>query len=184
MTLGHPQIYERYRIDSGNSIPKFGITEYSVITDGGDGFAFLENGNHLMTCEGVSHENVGINLPSSDYQPAKWIRADSGDILFEAPQGTIYLNAKNIVLVSSGADPDGNIFLSSCNDIYLKSTDNVTITGTNVTVSASKSATLVGKAFTNIGANFVSLADTTDVIGAITSLDSRILDLLKILESV
>lgn len=181
MTIGHPQIYENYRIDSGSVIPKFGTTEYSVITDGGDGFAYLTNGNHLATCEGTSHENVGINLDNTGdtFIPAKWIRAENGDIFLEAPQGTIYLKAKNIVLDAQSADPNGNIFFNASNDIYMKSSDNVTITGTNVTVVATKTATMVGQAFTNMGANFTSVVDTTDIIGAITSLDSRLLDILK-----
>lgn len=189
MTIGHPQVYEKYRVDSGNKLPKFGEVEYSLMTETGNGFAYLKSGNHLMACDGTSHESVGCNLESNSgkndpYQPAKWIRADSGDIVFEAPQGTIYLNAKNIVLVSNGADPDGNIFLSSCNDVYIKSTDNVTITGTNVTVSASKTATFVGKHTTNIAANFLGLVEVTDIASSITSLDGRFTDLLKLLESI
>lgn len=180
MTIGHPQIYEKYRIDSGSTIPKFGTTEYSVITDGGDGFAYLTNGNHLATCEGTSHENVGMSVDGSGdtFIPAKWIRAENGDILLDAPQGTIYLRAKNIFFDAQSADPDGNIFFNASNDIYIKSTDNVTITGTNVTVTATKTATLVGQAFTNIGANFTSVVDTTDIIGAITSLDERLIEVL------
>lgn len=189
MTIGHPKIEERYRIDSGGKLPKFGTVDYSMITQNGDGYAYLPSGNHLMACKGTSHECVGTDLKgggakNSAYQPAKWIKADSGDIVFEAPQGTIYLNAKNIVLVSNAADPDGNIFLSSCNDIYIKSTDSVTVTGTNVTVNGSKTATLVGKSTTNIAANFIAIADTTDVVSSITSLDSRVLDLLKLLETI
>jgi hypothetical protein len=181
---GHPQIYDRYRVDSGNRIPKFGTPDYSVITQGGDGFAFIEDGKHIMTCDGTSHENVGCNLPSqtssnNPFQPAKWIRAESGDIVLEASIGTIYLKARNIVLVSSGAEPDGNIFLKSNNEIYIKSSDNVTITGTNVTVSASKTATLVGKSFTSIAANFTSAASTTDTLNITSVLDGRITDLVK-----
>lgn len=189
MTIGHPQVYEKYRIDSGNKIPKHGSTEYSLITETGNGFAFMDNGNHLLACDGTSHETVGHDIESSTsknrpYQPTKWIKAESGDILFEAPQGTIYLKAKNILIESTGADPDGNIFLTSCNDVYIKSTDSVTITGTNVTVSASKTASLIGKSFTNIASNFVSLADTTEITKSITSLDSAIEGLLKFMEMV
>lgn len=181
---GHPQIYDRYRLDSGNRIPKHGTPDYSIITERGDGFAFLEDGKHVMTCDGTSHENVGCDLPSqtssnNPFQPAKWIRAESGDILLDAPLGTIYLNAKNVVLVASSSEPDGNIFLKANNEIYIKSSDNVTITGTNVTVSATKTATLVGKSFTTIASNFTSAVSTTDTFNIISVLDGRIGNLIK-----
>jgi hypothetical protein len=176
---GHPQIYDRYRIDSGNRIPEFGTPDYSIITKNGDGFAFTDDGKHIMTCDGTSHENVGCNLPSqtssnNPFQPAKWIRAESGDIVLEATLGTIYLTAKNIVLVASGSEPNGNIFLKSSNEIYIKSSDSVTIAATNVTVSASKTATLVGKSFTNIAANFSAIASTTDTFTLSSFLDTKI----------
>jgi hypothetical protein len=189
MTIGHPQVNDRYRVDSGNKIPKFGTPDYAMITQNGDGFAFLEDGKHLMTCDGTSHESVGCDLASQTstnkpYQPAKWIRAESGDILFEAPNGTIYLTAKNIVVTSSGSEPDGNIFLKANNEIYIKSSDTVTITGTDVTISASKTATLVGKAFTNIAANFTLLASFSDTFTAITSLDDRVNSVLKLIGTI
>jgi len=187
MTIGHPQIYEKYRVDSGNTLPKLGEVEYSLLTESGNGFAYLKNGKHVMACDATSHESVGFDVEvgkNGPYLPTKWIRANNGDILFDAPNGTIYLNAKNIVLNSNGADPDGNIFLSCCNDVYIKSTDNVTITGTNVTVSASKTATLVGQHTTNIAANFLGLVEVTDIASSITSLEGRFTDLLKLLESI
>lgn len=183
MTLGHPQIYERYRVDSGSRIPKHGVTDYSVITEAGSGFSFMEQGNHLVTADGTSHECFGHNLAggSEVFQPAKWIKAENGDIFFDAPQGTIYLKAKNIVMQASAADPEGNIFMSAPNDIYIKSADTVTIDATNINVVGKKTLNLIGQSFTNIASNFVSMADTTDVLSAVTSLDSRTTDLLKLM---
>lgn len=183
MTLGHPQIHERYRVDSGNRLPKHGVTDYSVITDSGSGFSFMEQGNHLMTADGTSHESFGHNLQggSEVFQPAKWIKAESGDIFFEAPQGTIYLKAKNIVMQASAADPDGNIFMVAPNDIYIKSSDTVTVDATNINVVGKKTLNLIGQSFTNIASNFVSMADTTDILSSITSLDARISDVLKLM---
>lgn len=186
MTLGHPQIYERYRIDSGSTIPKHGVVDYSVITESGSGFSFMKEGNHLMTGDGSSHESFGHNLQggSKVFQPAKWIKAESGDIFFDAPQGTIYLKAKNIIMQASGADPDGNIFMVAPNDIYIKSSDTVTVDATNINVVAKKTLNLIGQSFTNVASNFVSMADTTDVLSSITSLDERVLDLLKLMAGV
>jgi hypothetical protein len=186
VTRPDPQIYEYYRIDSGTRVPNLGTADYSVTTQLGNGFAFLDNGNHLMAVDGTSHEIVGCELPSGTsknkpYHPSKWILAENGDIVLQAPLGTIYLEAKNIMLSASGGDPGGNIYLKATNEVYIKSSDKITIAATDVLITASKTATLVGKNMTNIAANFTSIASTVDTFTITSVLDGRILDLIKAL---
>jgi|Laugrefabdmm15dn_1035133.scaffolds.fasta_scaffold01012_4 hypothetical protein len=190
MTKPHIEVYERYRIDSGNRMPKLGTVDYAMTTKTGAGYGFCESGKHFLVTENISYESVGNNLPQNSnanqpHQPAKWIHAKNGDIVIQAPNGTIYLEARNIILDAVGSESstqkNGNVFLQASNEVYIKSSDKVTIAATDVLINASKTATIVGKCFLNMTGGMVNSASSVDTFNALSILDTRVMKLITAL---
>ena len=190
MTKPHIEVYERYRIDSGNKMPKLGTVDYAMTTKAGTGFGFCESGKHFLVTENISYESVGNSLPQSSnvkqpHQPAKWIHAKNGDIVIQAPNGTLYLEARNIILDAVGGESstkkNGNVFLQASNEVYIKSSDKITIAATDVLINASKTATIVGKCFLNMSGGMMNGASSVDSFSVLSILDSRVMNLINAL---
>ena len=83
--------------------------DYSVITDMGQGFQYTEEGNKLDACKKTSYEICGEE--TAENEPAKVIKAKSGNIVIEALGGDIILKARNIRIVA--VDGSGEITINS-----------------------------------------------------------------------
>jgi hypothetical protein len=184
------EVHDNYRIDSGNKLPKLGTVDYAVTTKNGDGFGLCDSGKHFLVTDNISYESVGNSLPqdtksNQPHQPAKWIHAKNGDIVLQAPNGTLYLEARNIIIDAVGGEfgerSDGNVFVQATNELYLKSSDKVTISGTDVLLQATKTASVVGKCFLNITGGLVNAAATADTGSILSLLDERINELVSAL---
>tara|TARA_B100001287_G_scaffold263581_1_gene254590 strand:- start:3068 stop:3646 length:579 start_codon:yes stop_codon:yes gene_type:complete len=90
--------------------------DFTIKTSGGNEFVNVNNGNYRETIRGFSGEVVGVGGdPSQSGRIGKAIVAKSGDIVFNAEGGDIYLKAKNIYLsASDGEEGKGNI-MAECN---------------------------------------------------------------------
>ena len=159
MTKPTVQIKSTYRVDGGNTIPIHGKVNHSLICQNGDGEIYAESGRNVKTVSEASIEVVGTELsPNADagqpHIPAKWIRAEKGDVLIEAPNGTLYLSARNIVVAASGPETEnstnGNIDIMASNDINLDSKDTIKMDATNVYMNASLAMDICGKSFLSI----------------------------------
>jgi len=159
MTKPTVQIKSTYRVDGGNTIPVHGKVNHSLICQNGDGEIYAESGRNVKTVSEASIEVVGTELsPNADagqpHIPAKWIRAEKGDVLIEAPNGTLYLSARNIVVAASGPETEnssnGNIDIIASNDINLDSKDTIKMDATNVYMNASLAMDICGKSFLSI----------------------------------
>jgi len=159
MTKPTVQIKSTYRVDGGNTIPVHGKVNHSMICQNGDGEIYAESGRNVKTVSEASIEVVGTELSanadaSQPHIPAKWIRAEKGDVLIEAPNGTLYLSARNIVVAASGPETEnssnGNIDIIASNDINLDSKDTIKMDATNVYMNASLAMDICGKSFLSI----------------------------------
>jgi uncharacterized protein (DUF2345 family) len=130
-----------------------------MICQNGDGEIYAESGRNVKTVSEASIEVVGTELSanadaSQPHIPAKWIRAEKGDVLIEAPNGTLYLSARNIVVAASGPETEnssnGNIDIIASNDINLDSKDTIKMDATNVYMNASLAMDICGKSFLSI----------------------------------
>lgn len=135
--------YPGFRISAGGDSLQNGKVEYEMSTDSAQGFVFYENGNQDFVTNGTSKEVVGHSIKGEPGKtsPAKVIDAVNGDIYFRAKNGTIYLEAANIVI--TGVDgTGGNIHLQASSNIILNG-PTVTTQATNAEINASQSATIV-----------------------------------------
>jgi len=159
MTKPTVQIKSTYRVDGGNTIPVHGKVNHSMICQNGDGEIYAESGRNVKTVSEASIEVVGTELSSNadsnqPHIPAKWIRAEKGDILIEAPNGTLYLSARNIVVAASGPETEnssnGNIDIIASNDVNIDCKDTIKMDSTNIYMNASLAMDICGKSFLSI----------------------------------
>lgn len=141
----------RYFIKTGK-IAIHGDANYELTTqDYGQSFGFYQNtgqnappvekgdgqagsggpgtGKHVLCTPGMSMECLGEGLklkPQGDKVcvPAKWIRAENGDIMLDAHNGDIHLRARNIYLdANGGGNEDGEIVIDATRMVQLKGPD-------------------------------------------------------------
>jgi len=183
MTDNHPkEYYEKkpgYVVKSGtkDQILKQTI-DYSITTDNGQGFMFLQNGNYYEQCKQVSYEISGCdpNKPVPDKQPAKIIRTQTGDIIIEAMSGDVIIRGKNIRIEST--DGNGEVTLNSPKIMNLKSPI-TNIQSTNTTILGSNNITLVAQVIELAGGIQLARGVLTDLfqgfsIGKILSVLTKV----------
>lgn len=125
----------RFRVDSTSEFP------FGLVTDKLTGIMFFDDGSSILNIEGTSQETVGRKLKPSDSNKTnigKIIQAINGDIVLNAKNGTIYLDAKHIRI--NGGDPIGG---------------SVVISGSSVTQINSPSTNIQGDSFC-VATNFTS----------------------------
>jgi hypothetical protein len=175
------QIFDYYRIDSGNKIPVVGEVEYAVTTHSGQGFGFAKSGKHFLTCSDVSHEAVGCEVRKNNdsnqpFTPSKWILAKNGDIKIEAPNGTIHLEARNVRIKATGAETDdtqdGNVDIQASNEIVLDSSDKVKISAVSLRMTSSFEMT-IDSSFMTITACFSGGGSSVDAALGILDIPSQ-----------
>ena len=81
-------------------------------------------GKHVLFTPGSSLEHLGQNIKAKgisdgDYNPAKVIICEHGDIHFEAKDGDIFLKGKNIHIFADGGGEKGNIDIKANKNLNL-----------------------------------------------------------------
>ncbi len=99
--------------------------------------------------------------------------------MIEAPSGTLYLNARNIVINATGSETEnesnGNVDIIATNDVNITTSDTVKVAATNITMSASLAMDLAGKNFFNLAGGFSSGGSTIDLSKGILGSTGKIL---------
>lgn len=114
-----------------------------ITTNGGGGIQFNESGCHGLVAPGGSVEQCSVPNPSQTGQLAKTICAENGDILIQAINGNLKLDAKNIYLTAHDME-GGRIILSSANGIRLEGGSNISATGATLDFSSAGSVIRMG----------------------------------------
>jgi hypothetical protein len=92
--------------------------DLTIITSANNSIIHSKSGNKNERIQGFSAEVVAINGdPSQHGGVAKAIIAKTGDIVLNAENGDVYINARNIFFNASGESGHGNI-MSKCNGFY------------------------------------------------------------------
>ena len=94
-------IKNHYRVEAGQDSP-YGSVSYRVITNGGSGFGFHEDGvnreNLQCAVTGRSTEVLGTDIErkrdaaQDPMVPAKWIKCKHGDVVIDCDDGDIINN--------------------------------------------------------------------------------------------
>lgn len=146
-----------YRIQGGN-VEAGKEVAYSMITDEATGFCYYKTGDYWNINDRSSVERCGMKL--NEKEVAKLIKADNGDIVFEAPGGQITLKAKHIRLVAE--DGSGEITLQA-GKILEADAPTSRVKGTNVDITAVSGAQMIGS-FADVSAGVqASTSSLTDI---------------------
>lgn len=106
------EFYEKkpgFCIKSGTTDAAGKKVDFAIFTDNAQGFEYTKDGVKLDKCNKTSYEICGID--GNEKEPAKIIRAENGNIIFDAPNGEIIIRAKNIRIVAQ--DGSGEVTITS-----------------------------------------------------------------------
>ena len=170
-------IKNHYRVEAGQDSP-YGSVSYRVITNGGSGFGFHEDGvnreNLQCAVTGRSTEVLGTDIErkrdaaQDPVIPAKFIKCVNGDFIIDCDNGDILLKADNIKLLAKGTSDtnDGDIQIKANKNILLDSPD-IRIVGSNLRLTARKDFTISAKVTGGIVAGILNMASSADFAASI-----------------
>ena len=165
-------IKNHYRVEAGQDSP-YGSVSYRVITNGGSGFGFHEDGvnreNLQCAVTGRSTEVLGTDIErkrdaaQDPVIPAKFIKCVNGDFIIDCDNGDILLKADNIKLLAKGTSDtnDGDIQIKANKNILLDSPD-IRIVGSNLRLTARKDFTMSAKVTGGIVAGLLNMSSSAD----------------------
>ena len=165
-------IKNHYRVEAGQDSP-YGSVSYRVITNGGSGFGFHEDGvnreNLQCAVTGRSTEVLGTDIErkrdaaQDPVIPAKFIKCVNGDFIIDCDNGDILLKADNIKLLAKGTSDtnDGDIQIKANKNILLDSPD-IRIVGSNLRLTARKDFTISAKVTGGIVAGLLNMSSSAD----------------------
>ena len=165
-------IKNHYRVEAGQDSP-YGSVSYRVITNGGSGFGFHEDGvnreNLQCAVTGRSTEVLGTDIErkrdaaQDPVIPAKFIKCVNGDFIIDCDNGDILLKADNIKLLAKGTSDtnDGDIQMKANKNILLDSPD-IRIVGSNLRLTARKDFTISAKVTGGIVAGLLNMSSSAD----------------------
>ena len=165
-------IKNHYRVEAGQDSP-YGSVSYRVITNGGSGFGFHEDGvnreNLQCAVTGRSTEVLGTDIErkrdaaQDPVIPAKFIKCVNGDFVIDCDNGDILLKADNIKLLAKGTSDtnDGDIQIKANKNILLDSPD-IRIVGSNLRLTARKDFTISAKVTGGIVAGLLNMSSSAD----------------------
>ena len=165
-------IKNHYRIEAGQNSP-YGNISYRVLTNGGSGFAFCEDGinreNLQCAVSGRSVEALGKAIERNrdaaqdEIVPAKLIKCHNGDYVIDCDNGDIILKADNIKLVAKGTSDtnDGDVQVFANKNVLIDSPD-IRIVGSNLRFTARKDFSISGKVSGGIVAGVLNMAASAD----------------------
>ena len=170
-------VKNHYRVEAGQDSP-YGSISYRVLTNGGSGFAFCEDGtnreNLQMAVSGRSVECLGQSIErerdaaQDACVPAKFIKCVNGDYVLDCDNGDIILKADNIKLVAKGTSDtnDGDIHMQANKTVFMDAPD-IRIVGSNLRLTARKDFTISGKVTGGIVAGILNMASSADFAASI-----------------
>ena len=170
-------VKNHYRVEAGQDSP-YGSVSYRVITNGGSGFGFHEDGvnreNLQCAVTGRSTEVLGTDIErkrdaaQDPVIPAKFIKCVNGDFIIDCDNGDILLKADNIKLLAKGTSDtnDGDIQIKANKNILLDSPD-IRIVGSNLRLTARKDFTISAKVTGGIVAGILNMASYADFAASI-----------------
>ena len=165
-------VKNHYRVEAGQDSP-YGSVSYRVITNGGSGFGFHEDGvnreNLQCAVTGRSTEVLGTDIErkrdaaQDPVVPAKFIKCVNGDFIIDCDNGDILLKADNIKLLAKGTSDtnDGDIQIKANKNILLDSPD-IRIVGSNLRLTARKDFTISAKVTGGIVAGLLNMSSSAD----------------------
>ena len=165
-------IKNHYRVEAGQDSP-YGSVSYRVITNGGSGFGFHEDGvnreNLQCAVTGRSTEVLGTDIErkrdaaQDPVIPAKFIKCVNGDFIIDCDNDDILLKADNIKLLAKGTSDtnDGDIQIKANKNILLDSPD-IRIVGSNLRLTARKDFTISAKVTGGIVAGLLNMSSSAD----------------------
>ena len=165
-------VKNHYRVEAGEDSP-YGSVSYRVITNGGSGFGFHEDGvnreNLQCAVTGRSTEVLGTDIErkrdaaQDPVIPAKFIKCVNGDFIIDCDNGDILLKADNIKLLAKGTSDtnDGDIQIKANKNILLDSPD-IRIVGSNLRLTARKDFTISAKVTGGIVAGLLNMSSSAD----------------------
>ena len=165
-------VKNHYRVEAGQDSP-YGSVSYRVITNGGSGFGFHEDGvnreNLQCAVTGRSTEVLGTDIErkrdaaQDPVIPAKFIKCVNGDFIIDCDNGDILLKADNIKLLAKGTSDtnDGDIQIKANKNILLDSPD-IRIVGSNLRLTARKDFTISAKVNGGIVAGLLNMSSSAD----------------------
>ncbi len=170
-------IKNHYRVEAGQNSP-YGNISYRVLTNGGSGFAFCEDGinreNLQCAVSGRSVEALGKAIERNrdaaqdEIIPAKLIKCHNGDYVIDCDNGDIILKADNIKLVAKGTSDtnDGDVQVFANKNVLIDSPD-IRIVGSNLRLTARKDFTISAKVTGGIVAGILNMASSADFAASI-----------------
>ena len=170
-------VKNHYRVEAGQDSP-YGAISYRVLTNGGSGFAFCEDGtnreNLQMAVSGRSVECLGQSIErerdaaQDACVPAKFIKCVNGDYVLDCDNGDIILKADNIKLVAKGTSDtnDGDIHMQANKTVFMDAPD-IRIVGSNLRLTARKDFTISAKVTGGIVAGILTMASSADFAASI-----------------
>ena len=170
-------VKNHYRVEAGQDSP-YGSVSYRVITNGGSGFGFHEDGvnreNLQCAVTGRSTEVLGTDIErkrdaaQDPVIPAKFIKCVNGDFIIDCDNGDILLKADNIKLLAKGTSDtnDGDIQIKANKNILLDSPD-IRIVGSNLRLTARNEFTISAKVMGGIVAGVLQMASSADFAASI-----------------
>ena len=170
-------VKNHYRVEAGQDSP-YGAISYRVLTNGGSGFAFCEDGtnreNLQMAVSGRSVECLGESIErerdaaQDACVPAKFIKCVNGDYVLDCDNGDIILKADNIKLVAKGTSDtnDVDIHMQANKNIFMDGPD-IRIVGSNLRLTARKDFTISAKVSGGIVAGLVNMSSSADFAASI-----------------
>lgn len=123
-------------------------------------------GKHVLFTPGSSLEYLGQNLKTKgnkvgNYNPAKVILCEHGDIHIEARDGDIFLKGKNIHLFADGGGSKGNIDIKANKNINLRAST-IKNQAEGIFLSAKKDLNLLSKGFMEVKSGFTAASTHSD----------------------
>ena len=166
------EIKNHYRVEAGQN-SSYGNISYRVLTNGGSGFAFCEDGtnreNLQCAVSGRSVEALGKSIErersaaQDPIVPAKLVKCHNGDYVIDCDNGDIILKADNIKLVAKGTSDtnDGDIHMQANKSIFMDGPD-IRIVGSNLRLTARKDFTISAKVTGGIVAGLLNMSSSAD----------------------
>ena len=165
-------VKNHYRVEAGQDSP-YGSVSYRVITNGGSGFGFHEDGvnreNLQCAVTGRSTEVLGTDIErkrdaaQDPVIPAKFIKCVNGDFIIDCDNGDILLKADNIKLLAKGTSDtnDGDIHMQANKTVFMDAPD-IRIVGSNLRLTARKDFTISAKVTGGIVAGLLNMSSSAD----------------------
>lgn len=155
-----------FRVEAGTDSEKNGKIDLACVTNLQQGIILYENGNADFVVNGTSKEVVGHNI-QDDVTPAKIIEAKHGDIHLKAANGTIILEAANIII--KGVDGvGGEVSIQGSKIVHIDAPNITAQASGNLNLASSQEANLIG----NVAANLISSGKNSCASGVDTDSSS------------